>query len=51
MKYSKEYKLECVELYREGTYPETPKGLSDERFHKTIREWYRIEECQRKLFR
>ena len=45
MKYSKEYKQECVEMYREGRYPETPKWLSDERFHKTIRRWYRIEEA------
>ena len=44
MKYSKEYKLECVEMYREGRYPETPNGLSKKQFHKTIREWYRIEE-------
>ena len=45
MKYSKEFKLECVEMYREGRYPETPNGLSDKRFHQTIREWYRIEEA------
>ena len=45
MKYSKEYKQECVELYREGRYPETPNGLSNKRFHETIREWYRIEEA------
>ena len=45
MKYSYEYKLECVEMYREGRYPETPEGLSDEQFHKTIREWYRREEA------
>ena len=46
MKYSKEYKQECVELYREGRYPETPNGLSNKRFHETIREWYRIEEAE-----
>ena len=45
MKYSKEYKLECVEMYREGRYPETPKGLNNKEFHKTIRQWYRIEEA------
>ena len=31
--------------YREGRCPETPEGISDERFHETIREWYRIEEA------
>ena len=45
MKYSYEYKRKCVEMYREGRYPETPEGLSDERFHQTIREWYRLEEA------
>ena len=45
MKYSYEYKLECVELYREGKYPETPEGVSKRKFHDKIREWYRIEEA------
>ena len=45
MRYSNEYKRTCVEMYREGRYPETPNGISDKRFHNTIREWYRIEEA------
>ena len=45
MKYSNEYKLKCVEMYREGKYPETPEGTSKEGFHKTIRQWVRMEEA------
>lgn len=26
MRYSYEYKLECIELYRKGIWPETPEG-------------------------
>lgn len=26
MRYSHEYKLECIELYRKGIWPETPEG-------------------------
>ena len=28
MKYSYEYKKQCVELYRQGKWPETPEGVS-----------------------
>ena len=35
----------CVEMYREGRYPETPEGLCKEAFHKKIREWFQIEEA------
>ena len=45
MKYSTEFKLKCVEMYREGRYPETPNWLSKEQFHKTVRWWCRIEEA------
>ncbi|MBQ1390693.1 MAG: helix-turn-helix domain-containing protein, partial [Firmicutes bacterium] len=43
MRYSYEFKLHCIELYRQGRYPETPQGLSEQRFHKTIRRWVRTE--------
>ena len=43
MRYSYEFKLHCVELYRQGRYPDTPQGLSEQRFHKTVREWFRTE--------
>ena len=45
MKYSTEFKLKCVEMYREEKYPETPEGISKEDFHKTIRQWVRMEEA------
>lgn len=44
MKYSYEYKKECVELYRNGKYPETPEWLTTKQFHKIIRQWVRLEE-------
>lgn len=46
MRYSYEFKRKCVEMYREGKYPETPTGISEWRFHKTIRCWVRLEEAQ-----
>ncbi len=27
MRYSQEYKIKCIELYREGKWPETPDGI------------------------
>ena len=44
MRYTYEFKLKCVDLYRQGMYPETPEGLTDRRFHNKVREWVRIEE-------
>lgn len=44
MKYSNEYKLQCIEMYYQGKYPETPFGLGTEYFHQMIREWVRISE-------
>ena len=45
MRYSYEFKRKCVELYREGRYPDTPKDIASHRFHDTIREWVRIEDA------
>ena len=45
MKYSYEYKLMCVELYRQGKWPETPSGIKDKTFHDTIRIWARREDA------
>ena len=42
MRYSYEYKLECVELYRQGKFPDTPEGVSQSRFRHNIREWARM---------
>ena len=33
MKYSYEFKLMCVDMYRQGKWPETPKGIKDKTFH------------------
>lgn len=45
MRYTYEYKLEYIELYRQGKWQETPEGIkSTKGFHKKIRSWVRIEE-------
>lgn len=44
MRYSYEYKRKCVEMYRQGLYPDTPEGVQTKRFHDKIREWVRVEE-------
>ena len=44
MRYSQEYKLECIELYRQGKWPETPPGISEHNFKITVRRWVRLEE-------
>ena len=45
MRYSYEFKRKCVELYREGKWPETPEGVKKKRFRYEIREWVRIEDA------
>ena len=46
MRYSYEYKRKCVELYREGRWPETPTGIKDpENFHEMIRRLVLMEEA------
>ena len=44
MRYSKEFKLKCVELYKQGRYPKTPDNISSQGFHKTIKNWVRTAE-------
>lgn len=44
MKYSYEFKKECVESYREGKWPDTPEGVEEKNFHDSIRKWFRLEE-------
>ena len=36
MRYSHEYKLECIELYRKGIWPETPEGIKTSNFHLMV---------------
>ena len=43
MRYTYEYKKMCVEMYREGKWPETPHGIKKENFHIMIRRWARTE--------
>ena len=39
MRYTYEYKRKCVELYREGKWPETPEGVSNKSFRDKVRLW------------
>ena len=45
MRYSYEYKKECVELYRQGKWPETPTSITQESFRRMVRKWFRLEEA------
>ena len=45
MRYSFEFKLECIDKYRQGLWPDTPDGIKERYFHDTIRQWVRIEEA------
>ena len=45
MRYSYEFKMKCIELYKQGVWAERPEGVeSDKYFHKLIRTWYRMEQ-------
>ena len=43
MRYSYEYKRNCVEIYRSGQWPETPVGVKQRGFRIMIRKWSRLE--------
>ena len=46
MRYSYEYKRKCVEMYREGRWPETPTGIKNSKnFHDMLRRWVHAEEA------
>ena len=45
MRYSQEYKMNCIELYRNGEWPETPEGIKKSNFRIMIRRWVRMEEA------
>ena len=52
MKYSYEFKLMCVDMYRQGKWPDTPKGIKDKTFHDKIRVWVRQEDaCGEEILR
>ena len=43
MRYSYEFKRKCIELYREGRWPDTPEGVKESNFRIKVRQWVRIE--------
>ena len=42
MKYSKEFKLECVQRYKNGDHIEDPPGAKHKSFQDQVRKWTRI---------
>ena len=46
MRYSHEYKINCIELFRQGKWPETPDGIKELNFRIMIRRWAKIEDSQ-----
>lgn len=42
VKYSKEFKLECVKKYKNGEYIEDPPGVVHKQFHIQIMKWSKI---------
>ena len=43
MRYSFEFKMKCVELYRQGIWAETPEKVMKRNFRKNILDWDKIE--------
>ena len=46
MRYSYEYKRKCVELYRQGKWPDTPDGVKEKSFRIAVYQWAKIEDSQ-----
>ena len=44
MKYSKQFKLECVQRYKNGDYIEDPPGIKHKSFHDQILRWTEIHD-------
>ena len=44
MRYTYEFKRECIQLYREGKWPPTPSDIKEHNFRTMVRRWVRIEE-------
>ena len=42
MRYSYEFKKECVELYKQGKWMETPEGVNQRMFRDSIRYWSKL---------
>ena len=43
MRYSYEFKLMCVDQYRQGKWPDTPAGVKEKTFHDMVRLWSKQE--------
>ena len=43
MRYSYEFKLMCVDMYRQGKWPDTPAGVKEKTFHDMVRIWAKQE--------
>ena len=46
MRYSYEFKRKCVELYRQGKWPDTPDGVKEKSFRNAVYQWTKIEDSQ-----
>lgn len=46
MRYSYDFKKQCVDLYRQGLWPETPDGIKQRNFRTMIGRWARIEDVK-----
>ena len=46
MRYSYEFKMKCIELYRQGKWPDTPDGVQEKSFRVSIYQWAKIETSQ-----
>lgn len=45
MRYSQEFKIKCIEAYRQGKWPKTPKGIKQHNFRCMVRRWSRMGEA------
>ena len=43
MRYSYEFKRKAIELFYQGEWPKTPKGVRTDTFHRQIRDWVKLE--------
>ena len=46
MRYSYEFKMKCIEMYRKGILPDIPEGITRHRFTNYIMMWTRTLEAQ-----
>ena len=46
MRYSYEFKRKCVELYRQGKWPDTPDGGKEKAFRGAVYQWAKSEDSR-----